>query len=98
MRNKTTTPQTLRDLLGNAPLKETARLTMAVADAIQREPNQGARLGAVLSAAAIAAEQSGLPLYDCLTMTRNLMNSAAGIRAEFAAVESYMAEEVFGRA
>lgn len=98
MSNTTTPPQILRDLLGNAPLKETARLTMAIADVIQHEPNQGARLGAVLSAASIAAEQSGLPLYDCLTMTRNLMNRAEGIRAEFAAVESYMAEEVFDRA
>lgn len=98
MSSKTTAPETFRDLLGNAPLKETARLTMHIADAIQNEPNQGARLGAVLSAAAIAAEQSGLPLYDCLTMTRNLMSSAEGIRAEFAAVESYMAEEVFSRA
>lgn len=91
-------PQTLRDLLGNAPLKDTAIATMRIADTIQDEPNQGARLGAILSAAAIAANQSGLPLYDCLTMIRNLMNSAAGIRAEFAAVESYMAEEVFKRA
>lgn len=98
MSKATTSPQSLRDLLGNAPLKETACLTMRIADVIQHEPNQGARLGAVLSAAAIAAEQSGLSLYDCLTMTRNLMNSAAGIRAEFAAVESYMAEEVFNRA
>lgn len=96
--SNTTPPQTLRDLLGNAPLKSTARLTMSIADAIQHEPNQGARLGAVLAAAAIAAEQSGLPLYDCLTMTRNLMNSAEGIRAEFAAVESFMTEEVFNRA
>ena len=98
MSSNTTSPQTLRDLLGNAPLRETARLTMSIADAIQHEPNQGARLGAVLAAASVAADIAGLPLYDCLTMTRNLMHSAEGKRAEFAAVESYMAQEVFGHA
>ena len=72
----------LRDLVGNAPLNATARLTMAIADRIQREPNRGVRLAATLSAAQLAAERSGLSLFDCLSMTKNLMNHADGTRPE----------------
>lgn len=90
-------PHTLRDLIGNAPLDRTARLTLAIADRIQHEPHQGVRLAAVLSAAQLALELSGLPVYDCLTMTRNIMNHADGIRPEFGGVKRYMQKEVFKR-
>jgi len=90
-----TPAQTLRDLLGNAPLDQTARLTMGIGDLIQQEPNQGVRLAAVLAAAHIAVELSGLPVYDCLTMTQNIINHAHGIRPEFGGVKRYMQNEVF---
>lgn len=85
----------LRDLLGNAPLDEVARLSMGVGNVIQNHPNPGVRLAAVLAVAQLAVELSGLPVYDCLTMTRNVMNHAHGIRPEFGGVKRYLQREVF---
>ena len=62
----------MRDLIGNAPLAESAEVAMRVADAVQHEPRKGARLLGLLAAALItlfpglsacAAGSGGMPGY-----------------------------------
>lgn len=89
---------TLRDHLGSVPLVDTATATTAIADTLQRIPNPGVRLGAILCASLLATEASGLPLADCFGTARNIMNHAEGKRPEFLAVSDYYKNEVFTHA
>ena len=84
----------MRDLIGNAPLAESAEVAMRVADAVQHEPRKGARLLGLLAAALITLEASQLSLHDVLGMARNAMNDAEGRRPEFRAVDAYIRNEI----
>lgn len=97
-RTQKATENRFRDLLGNADLRKTANLTMAIADRIQHEPSPGVRLAAVLSAASLSLDCTNLPFPDAFGMSRNLMHNAEGKRAEFLAVQDYFEKEVFPHA
>lgn len=84
----------LRDLAGNAELREAARVAMAVADAVQKTPSRGARLLGMTAAFLITSESAGIPVPDLMGMARNCMCLARGARPEFAAVEEFVKREV----
>ncbi|MDM8214758.1 hypothetical protein QUW15_01055 [Desulfovibrio piger] len=90
-------PSALRDLIGNAPLRASARAAMSIADAVQRIPDYGSRFIGIASAFLILCEESGISAADLLTMTRNCMNDAEGKRPEFRAVARYVRHEIFDR-
>lgn len=86
----------LRDLTGNAPLRQSAQAAMSVADAVQRIPNQGARLMGLAASFLMASECAGLPVNDLMGMARNCINDAGeGRHPEFAAVDAYIKNEIF---
>lgn len=85
----------LRDLTGNAPLRQSAQAAMSVADVVQRIPNQGARLMGLATAFLMASECAGLPVNDLMGMARNCINDAEGRRPEFAAVTEFINNEIF---
>lgn len=85
----------LRDLMGNAPLAEAARAALSVADALQHHPRKGVRLMGLCVAFLLAAGAAGMSVPDLMGMARNCIHSAKGRRAEFAAVNDYLREEVF---
>ena len=91
------TPASIRDLTGNAPLRQTSQAAMSVADAIQHVPHKGARMMGAAASFLIMAECAGLNAYDLMGMARNCMNDAAGRRPEFAAVEEFVRKEVLPR-
>lgn len=84
----------LRDLTGNAPLRESSNAAMGVADALQHVPHKGARMMGVSAAFLILAECAGLNVYDLMAMARNCMNDAEGRRPEFAAVDEFVRKEI----
>lgn len=84
----------LRDLMGNCPVREAAQCCMAVASAVQTNPNQGSRLMGLACAFLLAAEQSGIPVTDMMIYARNCMNDAEGKRPEFAATADYINKEI----
>lgn len=84
----------LRDLTGNAPLRESSNAAMSVADALQHVPHKGARILGAAVASLILAECAGLNTYDLMTMARNCMSDAEGRRPEFAAVEEFIRKEI----
>lgn len=84
----------LRDLVSNAQEKQAANATMAVADAVQKVPSQGAQLMGLSCAFAIAAEEANLPIPDLIGYAKNCMNHGEGRRPEFAAVTQYIQEEI----
>lgn len=86
--------QQLRDLTANCTTRDAAQCCMAVASAIQANPDRGARLMGLATAFLMAAEASGLPVPDLMGYARNCMNTAEGKRPEFAAVNNYIEEEI----
>lgn len=87
----------LRDLTGNAPLRQCAQAAMSVADAVQSIPHRGAQILGAACAALLLAEASGIRPDELFGMARNCMNHADGRRPEFAAVSDYIHNEVFPR-
>ncbi|WP_370791258.1 hypothetical protein [Bilophila wadsworthia] len=87
-------PSALRDLMGSVPLKDAARATMSVADALQHSPLKGARLMGLTCAFLMAAESAGLPVPDLMGMARNCMNDGEGRRPEFRAVDDFINNEI----
>lgn len=80
--------------MGGVPLKEAARATMSVADALQHSPLKGARLMGLTCAFLITAESAGLPVPDLMGMARNCMNHGEGRRPEFRAVDDFINNEI----
>ena len=80
--------------MGNTPLKEAARATMSVADALQHSPLKGARLMGLTCAFLMAAESAGLPVPGLMGMARNCMNDGEGRRPEFRAVDDFINNEI----
>ena len=93
MKGETST--SLRDLAGNAKVREAANLCMALIDAVQVSKDPGARLLALACAFLMAAEQAGIQVTDLMTYARNCMNEAQGKRPEFQAVANYIQKEIF---
>lgn len=87
-------PSSLRDQLGNASLPHAAQAAMSVADAIQNFPAKGVRLMGLTSAFLLAADESGIPVPDLMSMARNCVNHAEGRRPEFAAVADFIKHEI----
>lgn len=84
----------LRDLTGNAPLRESSNAAMSVADALQHVPHKGARMLGAAASFLLMAECAGLNTYDLMAMARNCMNDAEGRRPEFSAVEEFIRKEI----
>lgn len=84
----------LRDIVGNADIAETARTAMATVDAVQKTTSRGARLLGMATAFLIVSESAGLAVGDLMGMARNCMCRAQGTRPEFAAVEEFVKNEV----
>lgn len=84
----------LRDLVANTQEKHAANATMAVADAVQKVPSQGAQLMGLACAFSIAAEEAGLPIPDLIGYAKNCMNHGEGRRPEFSAVTQYIQKEI----
>ena len=82
-----------RDLMGMAPVKQSATSTMRVIDALQDLPPH-LQMIAVTASFKLMADRFGMPVQDAFTMTDNIMNEAEGKRPEFAAVRMYLENEV----
>lgn len=85
----------LRDKITNAPLSASANATMAVADAIQRFSDKGARFMGLACAFLLSLEKVDIPFQDAMEFANNCMNDAKGKRPEFEAVKTYIENEIF---
>lgn len=89
------TSRNIRDLAGNARVREAANLCMALIDAVQAGSDPGARLLALACTFLMASEQADIQPADLMAYARNCMNEAQGKRPEFQAAANYIQKEIF---
>ena len=82
-----------RDLMGMAPVVESATSTMRVLDAVQDLPPH-LQLIAITATFKLMTERFGMPAQDAFLITNNIMKDQEGKRPEFDAVRMYMENEV----
>lgn len=87
-------PQKLRDLAANAPIRETANAAMSVVNALSGFQHPGVRLLALAAAFRQMQEASGLSSSDLLLYTDNALYEYGLRRPEFAAVRDYIEQEI----
>lgn len=87
-------PSKLRDLVGNAPLKDASMAAMSIIDAVQNCKDNGVKVLGLTAAWLLIVESSGISVSDLLAYSRNCINTAEGRRPEFKAVESYINNEI----
>lgn len=80
------------DRLGNIPVREAARATMAVIDRLQDlTPEQ--QMAGITACFTLACEHYGINPQDMFTYSNNIMHHADGRRPEFQAVRQFMKGE-----
>ena len=84
-----------RDLLGSAPLPETARVCMAVISALQSEQHKGAVVNGLCSAFVLVSELIGVSIPELVVMTKNHMTDGQFRYPQFEASKEYLAKEIF---
>lgn len=84
-----------KDALNNVRVGDVANVTMALIDRMQGADIAPAAVVAAVSALfLLVCERYGVRPPDAFSVVDNIMNHAAGRRAEFAAAAQYLEEEL----
>ncbi len=87
-------PQQLRDLAANAPIRETANAAMSVVNALSHYENPGTRLLAVAAVFLQMRAASDISACDLLLYAGKAVKEQGRLRPEFAAVRDYIEQEI----
>lgn len=85
----------LRDLIGNAPVKETSKVCMSVINAIQDCPNKGSMLAGLTSAFVLLSEIVGISIPDMVVYSKNAMTDGIDRLPQFRACQDFIKHEIF---
>ena len=85
----------LRDLMGNANVKETAKVCMSVINAIQDCPYKGSMLSGLTSAFVLLSEYVNIPISDMIVYSKNAMTDGQDRLPQFKACQEFIKHEIF---
>lgn len=85
----------LRDLMGNAPSKETAKVCMSVINAIQDCPHKGSMLAGLTSAFVLLSEVVNISIPDMVVYSKNAMTDGIDRLPQFRACQEFITKEIF---
>ena len=86
---------TLRNLMGNANVKESAKVCMSIINAIQDCPDKGSMLSGLTAAFVLVSEHINISIPDMIVYSKNAMTDGQDRLPQFRACQDFIRHEIF---